>query len=110
MPELMYLQGYHYGLDLMIVLFSTELNSNTSSLSSVLVETEDRRIGKSGFVHILLDGCSGRYVVQMLREEGHSPWTVGHLRVSLNMCGDRAGIYRLRLSSSAKSLTRRQLS
>lgn len=54
-------------------LLSAERNSEESSVSSLFDETEGRKVVKSGFVLILVDGRRRRNEVQMLQNEGGHP-------------------------------------
>lgn len=49
-------QGYNFGLGLMTVLFSVELNSDASSVCILFDKTEGGMVVKSVLVLILLDG------------------------------------------------------
>lgn len=89
----------------MTVFFSVVLNSEASSVSSLLDETEGQNVVQSGFLLVLLDGCNRLNAMQFLQEE-ISLQRKGTLSVCISSHAEfELRSYKLKLSRSARSLT-----
>lgn len=107
LAKAMLFQGYYFGLGLMTMMFSAELNSITLAILSPFSKTEGRKVVKSLVVFLWLRCCHRHNSVQMLREEGSHPSPNGHFRVNLITRPDGAKILQaeaVKLSKVANTL------